>query len=107
MQDRETMIPLAEARRHWPGTPHASTLWRACRYGVRASNGQRVYLEHERYGRRIYTSRASIERFGRRLAEADAAHFGRPPVEAGGTLEGPRQTGAKRATVVSLSTDEQ
>jgi len=103
MQDHEALIPLAEARHFWPGAPHASTLWRACRYGVRASNGRRVRLEHARYGRRVYTSPAAIERFGRRLADADAAHFGRPAADAA-SPQSPREVprGAPRGAPVSF-----
>ena len=36
--DLETVIPLTEATKHYPGHPHVSTLWRQCtranRYGI-------------------------------------------------------------------------
>lgn len=75
---KEPKLTLTQATRHWPGQPHPSTIWRACRKGVRAANGARIHLEHARFGRRVYTSREAIERFGQRLAAADAEHFAAP-----------------------------
>ena len=45
---------------------HSSTLWRWCRRGVKG-----VKLEYRRFGRRICTTTAALDRFARRLAAAD------------------------------------
>lgn len=57
--------------------PHYSyqMLWRWARRGVCAHNGERVRLEHERRGGRLYTSVEAIQRFGQNLAEADTEYF--------------------------------
>ena len=75
MIENETKLTLTQATKHWPGRPHTSTLWRACRKGTLAANGERVFLEHRRFGSRIYTSHEAIERFAQRLTAADAEHF--------------------------------
>ena len=79
MIENEQKISLTEAVKHWPGRPHVSAIWRACRRGIRAANGKRVYLDHARWGAKIFTSREAIERFGRQLAEFDAEHFRTKP----------------------------
>ena len=61
-------ITLSEAGRQLPGRPHASTLWRWCRVGIRG-----VRLPYLRVGRRIVVSRAALDEFARSLAELDAA----------------------------------
>jgi hypothetical protein len=64
---------------------------------VLARSGERVHLRHERVGGKLFTTRAWIEEFGRRLAEADAAHFSArvaepaPERPAPGRAEGGRQ----------------
>ena len=73
--ENETKLNLSEAARLAPGKPHVSAIWRHCRVGVLAANGERIKLEHTRFGRRVFTSAEAIERFGQRLAAADAEHF--------------------------------
>lgn len=77
MTANEDLITLAQATKFWPGRPHVSTLWRACRRGIVAANGERIRLEHGRYGGKIFTSREAIARFGEAIAKADVAHFER------------------------------
>lgn len=57
---------------------HASAAWRWCRRGVLARNGQRIRLEHTRFGRRVVVPHDAIQRFLDALAAADAAHFNTP-----------------------------
>ena len=73
--DATELLTLSAATRELPGRVHSSTVWRWCRIGVRARNGERVLLEHRRMGRRIYTTRAALDAFGRALAEADTKAF--------------------------------
>jgi len=84
MQDDEETLTLTQAAKHCPGRPHVSTLWRACRKGIRAADGTRVHLEHTRFGKRIFTTREAVQRFGARLVQADLRHF------APGTNHGPK-----------------
>ena len=73
--DSESKITLGEAAKLAPGQPHASAVWRWCRKGIKAAGGRRIFLEHSRFGRRVFTSREAVARFGRALADADAEHF--------------------------------
>lgn len=66
-------LTLAQAAQQTPGRPSASALWRWARKGVRARNGERVFLEHVRFGRQIRVTMKAVRRFGRNLAEADRA----------------------------------
>lgn len=75
MQDLATLAALAKGL---PGRPHASTVWRWCRKGVKSRSGDRIQLEHVRIGARVFSSTEAVEQFGRRLADADAEHFGQP-----------------------------
>jgi len=68
-------LTLPQAAKLVPGRPHASTLWRWCRRGVKARDGVRVRLAHQRYGQRVFVTEAAIERFAAELAEHDADGF--------------------------------
>jgi hypothetical protein len=72
-------LTLSEAPRHIPGRPSASAVWRWCRDGVKARNGERVRLQHVRAGARIFTTRAWLDEFMDKLAAADAEYFAAPP----------------------------
>jgi len=62
----ETLMTLVQAAATLPHRPHASTLFRWCRKGIRG-----VRLEYRRIGGRILVSRAALDRFGDRLAALD------------------------------------
>ena len=68
--DKEEPLSLTDAARSLPSIdgkrPHASTLWRWCRKGLRG-----VRLEYLRLGRRIVTTQQALARFMQRLAEMD------------------------------------
>jgi hypothetical protein len=68
--ERETLLSLIEAVKALPikggHRPHASTIWRWARKGVRGKK-----LEYVRVGNQIYTSIAAITRFINELAAAD------------------------------------
>ena len=75
MLENEKLINLSEASRLIPGQPHPSSVWRACRRGIKARNGKRIRLEHLRCFGRIMTSEEAIIRFWAELARHDAEHF--------------------------------
>ncbi|MFN0135529.1 MAG: DUF1580 domain-containing protein [Phycisphaerae bacterium] len=68
-------ITLTQAAKIAPGRPSTNCLWRWCRRGVRARDGQRVRLQHLRIGGKIFTTLAWLEEFGRNLADADTKYF--------------------------------
>lgn len=72
---RDERITLAEAAKTVPGNPHTSAVWRWARKGVKARSGERIRLRHTRVGGRVFTTRAWIDEFGERLAQADAEYF--------------------------------
>ena len=69
----ENRIKLSEAARHFG--VHPSAIWRWCRRGLLAANGERVRLAHTRFGRTIYTTEAALDTFGAELAQADVERF--------------------------------
>jgi len=71
----EKRIGLNEASKIAPGRPHLSSIWRWCRKGCIARNGERIRLEHERVGSRVFTSREALQRFADSLTTADAEYF--------------------------------
>lgn len=82
--DPTEYISLSEAARLVPGHPHASSLWRWARKGVKARNGETIRLEHRRIGARVFVRRADLDNFFSEVARADAEHFNQatiPPQE--------------------------
>ncbi|MCK6466046.1 MAG: DUF1580 domain-containing protein [Phycisphaerae bacterium] len=75
-------LPLTEVAKLVPGRPSVNCVWRWCRRGVLARNGERIRLEHIRIGGKIFTTRAWLEEFGRRLASEDAKYFDLGPDQA-------------------------
>jgi len=72
-------ITLTQAAKLTPGRPSTNCLWRWCRRGVIARNGERIRLEHVRIGGKLFTQRRWLEEFGRRLASADSQYFDEVP----------------------------
>jgi hypothetical protein len=68
-------ISLSAAAGVIPGRPATNCVWRWCRKGVIARNGDRVQLEHVRVGGKVLTTRRWIADFTARLTKADLAHF--------------------------------
>lgn len=68
-------LTLAEAARRIPSKPHASAVWRWCRKGVKARNGNRIYLDHQRFGGKLFTTEDAIQRFVEAVTCADREHF--------------------------------
>ncbi len=54
----EARVTFQEAASLLPGRPHPTTLWRWCRVGLDG-----VFLEYEKVGRILFTSREAIQRF--------------------------------------------
>ena len=87
----DELITLSAAARLLPSHPHASSLWRWCRRGIRVrGTGEVIRLEHRRYGSKVFTSAAALEQFGTALAAADAEHF------AAGSADTPKPTTRNR-----------
>ena len=84
MPDANEMRSLQYAAENWVprkenGEPvQASTVFRWYQTGIAG-----VRLETVQYGRRIYTSRAMVEAFGRRVAEARASRSAEVQLETG------------------------
>lgn len=78
MSSLANLLTLAAAARLLPNKPHPSALWRWARRGLRARNGQIVFLQHTRLGGRVYVTEEALADFGRKLAEADVAANGSP-----------------------------
>lgn len=102
MQLDDKTLTLSDAARSLPPIdgkrPHASTIWRWCREGVLARNGQRVCLHHVRMGRRILTSASALAKFSRELAEADAEYFA-PRTRRGAKTPRPRSDAKRRKAI--------
>lgn len=73
--ERDRLLSLSEAAKVIPAVegrkPHASTLWRWMRKGLKG-----IKLDFVRVGHRICTTPEAIARFMERLAEADADDVG-------------------------------
>lgn len=91
MLNDEHVLTLAEAPKLLPGRPHASSLWRWCRKGIKARNGTIIRLEHRRLGGRVLTSAEALDRFGAALAEADVSYFDEAPGPRPSATRAPRQ----------------
>lgn len=74
-QGSAPLISLTEAAHRVTGTPSVSAIWRWCRRGVLARNGQRIRLQHRRIGGKIFTSEAWMDAFTKSLTDADEAYF--------------------------------
>lgn len=75
MGEKEGYISLGDAAARAPGGVSANCVWRWCRNGVRGRNGDRIRLQHRRFGGRLYTRAEWIDEFTRIITEADQAHF--------------------------------
>lgn len=89
--DASPLISLNQAPRYVSGRPSISAVWRWCRRGVLARNGQRIRLEHRRIGGKIFTSEAWLDAFTKALTDADTAYFASKQDATNGTA--PRAAG--------------
>ncbi len=75
MERNDDYLTLGQAAKRTPGRPHASTIWRWCRKGVKTRRGDRVHLKHVRAGARVFTKEEWLTAFFEQVAEADVEHF--------------------------------
>lgn len=75
---QDEKLELQCAAKYSPCKTSYAALWRQCRKGVLARNGQRIFLEHWRYGRRLYTTLAAIDAFAKAVAKADQGGLATP-----------------------------
>lgn len=75
MHETQEYITLTQAAKLAPGRPSINCLWRWCRKGVLARNGEQVRLQHVRIGGKLFTTTEWLSQFGQALAEADANYF--------------------------------
>ena len=59
-----------------------SQIWRWMREGVLGRDGERIFLEHRRFGRKLLTSREALDRFGAQVADHDLKRWWREPTVA-------------------------
>ena len=52
-----------------------SCIWRWARRGIKSRNGKIIRLSHRRIGARLFTTRAALDEFFKRLTEADFEYF--------------------------------
>ncbi len=71
----DSLITLTDVAKLTPGRPSANCVWRWCRKGLKSRNGERIRLQHVRFGGQIYTTAAWLNEFGCKLADADTRHF--------------------------------
>jgi len=71
-------LSMSQAAKQVPGRVTPSSVWRWCRKGVKARNGQTVKLQHERVGGRVYTKAVWMQEFFASTAAADAEYFDAP-----------------------------
>ena len=76
--------------------PATMRLWRWCRGGVLARNGQKVRLKHYRVGGRIMVTESDLIAFFAATAEAGVEHFRAAPV-ASPSVEEPARAPDARA----------
>ena len=94
MQTGTDYLTCTEAAKLFPGRPSANCIWRWCRRGVAARNGERVRLRHVRLGGRLLTTRQWLDMFGHALAAADTKFFD----AVAGTRSHAEQNGAAAST---------
>lgn len=59
----EKLVDIADAPKKLPTSPSRNTVYRWCELGCRALNGQLIFLEFVKIGRKRYTSIEAFERF--------------------------------------------
>lgn len=75
MHETQDYITLTEAAKLAPSRPSVNCIWRWCRKGVLARNGERLRMQHVRIGGKLYTNAAWLVEFGQALAQADTEYF--------------------------------
>ena len=78
--DQHELLDMEAAARTIPTQPSPAAVWRWCRKGILARDGQRIYLEHRRYGRRLFTTRAALDDFAKAVADVDTKYLASPAI---------------------------
>ena len=107
MIENEHKLTLTQASKRIPGRPHASTLWRHISKGFVAADGSRIFLEHMRYGRRIFTSLEAVERFAKHIAEASYVPHGRTDEDRRSTWKKPQEASDDLLANIDHELDEE
>ena len=68
--DETSYLSLSEAARRSPGRPHAATVWRWARKGIKARDGSTIRLAHVRAGGKIYIRPEALDVFFTAVAAA-------------------------------------
>lgn len=68
-------LSLAEVAKTLPGRPSTTAVWRWCRYGLKAKNGERVYLKHITVGRNLSVRKEDLDEFFREKRDHDLEYF--------------------------------
>lgn len=111
--DAPPLISLNQAPSYVSGRPSISAVWRWCRRGVLARNGQRIRLEHRRIGGKIFTSEAWLDAFTKALTDADTAYFTAKQDAANGAASrapgfgGPKRPRNRRRQKTTVDPDRQ
>jgi len=66
---------LSVIAKQLPGRPSTSSLWRWCRDGLKARNGEIVRVSHIRVGSRVMTRMEDCDRFFKEIERLDVEHF--------------------------------
>jgi hypothetical protein len=83
MPDASEYFDLCRAAKLFPADPSMACIWRWCRKGCKARNGERVHLKHVRVGGKLYTTKEWADQFMADMAKHDQQHFRpEPPAEA-------------------------
>lgn len=71
MMDQGELRSMAGAARLCPVPVSPATVMRWCTRGIQARNNARIYLSHQRVGRRLFTTTANLEAFFQALKAND------------------------------------
>lgn len=77
--NHDELLDMKAASRILPGHPSSAVVWRWCRKGILARDGRRIFLEHRRYGRKLFTTKTAMHDFAKAVADADAKELAPPP----------------------------
>jgi hypothetical protein len=75
MPEASDYVDMCRAAKLFPGDPSYACIWRWCRRGCKARNGERVYLRSVRVGGKLYTTKQWAEQFLADLAAKDCERF--------------------------------
>lgn len=86
MEERK-FLSMTDAAKVLPIRPHVCTIWRWCRKGIQARNGEYIRLRHFRVGGRMFTTKEDLYEFFEKVAVADTEYFARAAADSLAALE--------------------